>query len=140
MSYVFSLDRTNCLNCGVCMDVCPVQALDMTRTTTSSIEAGAEGVARGRPAAADQPWMMEFPVQVNVCIGCELCATECPTEVITISSQKGAATLRAAQGPIQHAPAGTGWAPLSAYTAKSLKRAAGRSVGHARRVAAGEPP
>lgn len=122
MSYVFSLDRTNCLNCGVCMDVCPVQALDMTRTTTSSIEAGAEGVARGRPAAADQPWMMEFPVQVNVCIGCELCATECPTEVITISSQKGAATLRAAQGPIQHAPAGTGeWVPLSAFTRESLK-------------------
>jgi len=122
MSYVFSLDRTNCLNCGVCMDVCPVQALDMTRTGLASIEAGAKTRGRGGRPAAGQLWMMEFPVQVDVCIGCELCATECPTEVITISSQKAAAVLLPAQGPIQRAPVGMrGWVPLSALTRESLK-------------------
>ncbi len=121
MAYVFSIDRSNCLNCGVCMDVCPVQALDMTRTSTRAIE-GADAFPRGTPIAVGQPWMMEFPVQVAVCIGCELCATECPTEVITIAPTKGSAAFAGAQGPIHHAPEDTtGWVPLSAYTRESLK-------------------
>jgi NADPH-dependent glutamate synthase beta subunit-like oxidoreductase/Pyruvate/2-oxoacid:ferredoxin oxidoreductase delta subunit len=121
VAYVFSIDRTNCLNCGVCMDVCPVQALDMTRTSASTIE-GAEAFLSGTVIAVGQPWMMEFPVQVAVCIGCELCATECPTEVITIAPTKGSAAFAGAQGPIHHAPEDTtGWVPLSAYTRESLK-------------------
>ena len=31
MGYRIDIDHANCINCGVCMDVCPVQALDMSR-------------------------------------------------------------------------------------------------------------
>ena len=31
MGYRITIDRANCINCGVCMDVCPVEALDMSR-------------------------------------------------------------------------------------------------------------
>ena len=31
MGYRIQIENGGCLNCGVCMDVCPVQALDMSR-------------------------------------------------------------------------------------------------------------
>src|SRR5579859_2361650 len=116
MAYRFQVDRSNCLNCGVCMDVCPVHALDMTRTLSPSIESGVER------STSQQPWMMEFPIQSGECIGCEVCLVECPTAVITIDVVAGAADLAAAQGPIRHGPeAKTGWAALTDYTTESLK-------------------
>jgi NADPH-dependent glutamate synthase beta subunit-like oxidoreductase/Fe-S-cluster-containing hydrogenase component 2 len=116
--YRFHVDRSNCLNCGICMDVCPVQALDMTRTLTPPIEAGAEGIF----GHARKPWMMEFPVQAQECIGCQLCAMECPTSVIEIQVQPGPVELAPVQGPIRHGPGPEdGWAALSAYTTESLK-------------------
>ena len=33
MGYRIEIDRSNCINCGICMDVCPVEALDMSRPT-----------------------------------------------------------------------------------------------------------
>jgi NADPH-dependent glutamate synthase beta subunit-like oxidoreductase/Fe-S-cluster-containing hydrogenase component 2 len=118
MGYRFQVDRSNCLNCGVCMDVCPVHALDMTRTLSPSIESG----VGGPPIRDQQPWMMEFPIQSGECIGCELCSVECPTAVIQISSIAGPAELVAAQGPFRHGPGSdTGWAALSAYTTESVR-------------------
>jgi NADPH-dependent glutamate synthase beta subunit-like oxidoreductase/Fe-S-cluster-containing hydrogenase component 2 len=118
VAYRFQVDRSNCINCGVCMDVCPVQALDMTRTLNPPIEAGAEGVSR----PGQKPWMMEFPVQSRECIGCQLCSIECPTSVIEITAVDGPVELAPAQGPIHHGPGpGTGWTALSAHTTESLK-------------------
>jgi NADH-quinone oxidoreductase subunit F len=116
MAYRFQVDRSNCLNCGVCMDVCPVHALDMTRTLSPSIESGV-----GR-STGEQPWMMEFPIQSGECIGCEVCSVECPTAVITIDVVAGPAELAAAQGPIRHGPESeAGWTALTDYTTESLK-------------------
>jgi NADPH-dependent glutamate synthase beta subunit-like oxidoreductase/NAD-dependent dihydropyrimidine dehydrogenase PreA subunit len=118
LGYQFQVDRSNCINCGICMDVCPVQALDMTRTRAATVESGVA-------ATGDDPkaWMMEFPVQSRECIGCELCAVECPTAVIKISAVSVAPNLVPSQGPIFHGPESdaAGWTPLSAYTIESLK-------------------
>jgi NADPH-dependent glutamate synthase beta subunit-like oxidoreductase/NAD-dependent dihydropyrimidine dehydrogenase PreA subunit len=115
--YKFHVDRSNCLNCGVCMDVCPVQALDMTRTLGAPIEAGVEGSAGN----GGKPWMMEFPIQAGECIGCDLCVIECPTAAVLVAPADQDVELAGAQGPIFHAPQEDGWAPLSAYTRDSLK-------------------
>jgi len=100
------------------MDVCPVHALDMTRTLSQSIEFG--GGSSSTPH--QQPWMMEFPIQSGECIGCQLCSVECPTAVIQISAIDGPAELAVSQGPIRHGPESeTGWAALSEYTTESLR-------------------
>ncbi len=119
LGYQFQVNQSNCINCGICMDVCPVQALDMTRTLTPTIESGVEGSRRSDA----KPWMMEFPIQSRECIGCDLCAVECPTAVITISPVVGEPDLVPQQGPIFHGPEFdvAGWTPLSAYTTESLK-------------------
>ena len=77
MGYRITIDRGDCINCGVCMDVCPVQALDMTRPDRPGTEAGG---GAGEP----YPWMMEYPVQVGECIGCDVCISECPVQVMTL--------------------------------------------------------
>ena len=59
MGYRIDIDHTGCINCGVCMDVCPVAALDMTRPGHGGVETG----GTGRPL----PWLMEYPVQVAEC-------------------------------------------------------------------------
>jgi NADPH-dependent glutamate synthase beta subunit-like oxidoreductase/NAD-dependent dihydropyrimidine dehydrogenase PreA subunit len=126
VAYRFTFDRTGCLNCGVCMDVCPVQALDMSRTVSASIESGAEALGRPRSGTTGKAWMMEFPVQVDECVGCQVCAVECPTNVISIAAVPAneAVGLAPSQGPIIRAPAAqTGWIPLSAVTRESLKEA-----------------
>ena len=92
MGYRITIDRGDCINCGVCMDVCPVQALDMTRPPRGGPETGGSG----SPFA----WMMEYPVQVGECVGCGMCTTECPVQVMTLDSVPGPTPLLARQGPL----------------------------------------
>ena len=92
MGYRIDIDHANCINCGVCMDVCPVEALDMSRPATPGVEVGSEG---GGPL----PWMMEHPVQVGECIGCSICIRECPPNVMTLAVMKEPTPLVARQGP-----------------------------------------
>lgn len=113
MGYRITIETRNCLNCGVCMDVCPVQALDMTRPERGGVETG--GV--GSPLA----WMMEFPAQVGECIGCSSCIRECPVSVMTLDTVPGDTPLAARQGPLGFPEDGGGWVPLSAATRDVLK-------------------
>jgi NADPH-dependent glutamate synthase beta subunit-like oxidoreductase/Pyruvate/2-oxoacid:ferredoxin oxidoreductase delta subunit len=117
MGYRIDIDRAGCINCGICMDVCPVEALDMSRPERPGIETG-QGFAQ--PLA----WTMEHPVQVGECIGCTVCIEQCPVSVMTLVAQVGATALAPRQGPI-HRPraAGERWAPLSEITLESLKPA-----------------
>jgi NADPH-dependent glutamate synthase beta subunit-like oxidoreductase/NAD-dependent dihydropyrimidine dehydrogenase PreA subunit len=119
MAYQFLVNDQRCINCGICVDLCPVRCLDMTRP-------GAQGEPailseRLSPIPADfstRDWMMLAPVQVDACIGCQVCAQECPTNAIVIES--GASPVAFAQrGPITYLPEEGAWRPLDAYTRAS---------------------
>jgi len=118
MGYRIDIDHSGCINCGICMDTCPVEALDMSRPDAAGIETGGLGAA--------QTWMMEHPIQVGECIGCGICIGECPVVVMTLVSEAGETALAPRQGPIDRpvepAAGGGPWMPLSSLTRESLKR------------------
>jgi ferredoxin len=71
MVYRFLVNEQSCINCGICMDLCPVRCLDFSRPTGE----GTIGPAAQRhsPIPGTSPqhsWMMLGPVQVAACIGC----------------------------------------------------------------------
>lgn len=117
MGYRIDIDHAGCINCGICMDVCPVEALDMSRPERPGVETG-QGFAE--PLA----WTMEHPIQVGECIGCSICVEQCPVTVMTLASQPDRTELAPRQGPIHRPhPSGDRWIPLSAVTLESLKPA-----------------
>lgn len=116
MAYQFQVNEQRCINCGICVDLCPVRCLDMTRP-------GGQGEPaipseRRSPIPADfstRDWMMLAPVQVDACIGCQVCVQECPTNAIEIEG--GVTTVAYAQrGPVTYLPEEGAWQPLDAYT------------------------
>jgi NADH-quinone oxidoreductase subunit F len=119
MGYRIDIDQRGCITCGICMDVCPVEALDMSRPQAPGIETGPG--PGGRPL----PWMMERPLQVGECIGCGICVRECPPAVMTLATVEGEVPLAPRQGPVDRplapAVATDGWIPLSQVTREALK-------------------
>ncbi len=113
MGYRIEIDHGNCINCGVCMDVCPVQALDMSRPVGAGVEAG--------PGDGPLPWTMEHPVQVGECVGCSICIRECPVNVMTLATHEGPTPLEPRQGPVMRPEPTVGWVALSAVTREALK-------------------
>ncbi|HLH63244.1 MAG TPA: FAD-dependent oxidoreductase [Ktedonobacteraceae bacterium] len=116
MAYRFQVNRQTCINCGICMDLCPVRCLDMTRPSGEG-EIGAEQDLRSPIPGpfAERPWMMLVPVQVAQCVGCQVCVQECPTNAITIESSIKELSY-AKRGPVAYLPPEHGWQPLDAYT------------------------
>src|SRR5512146_1533897 len=118
MGYRIDIDQRGCITCGVCMDVCPVEALDMSRPQAPGIETGP---GPGRPLA----WAMERPLQVGECIGCGICVRECPPNVMSVVELRGVQIpLAERQGPIERptaVAADEAWLPLSAVTREALK-------------------
>jgi NADPH-dependent glutamate synthase beta subunit-like oxidoreductase/Pyruvate/2-oxoacid:ferredoxin oxidoreductase delta subunit len=116
MAYRFRVNELTCINCGICMDLCPVRCLDMTRPSGEGTIANWS--ERVTPVPGDwgtRPWMMLAPVQVAACVGCQVCAQECPTSAITIEA--GVLEVKyAARGLVTHVPEEGSWQPLHAYT------------------------
>jgi len=116
MAYRFQVNQNTCINCGICMDLCPVRCLDMTRPSGEGERAGdAELLSPIPEEYALRAWMMLTPVQVAACIGCQVCAQECPTNAIAIESSIQE-VVYAQRGPISYLPPEHGWQPLDAYT------------------------
>ncbi len=116
MVYRFLVNEQTCINCGICMDLCPVRCLDFSRPSGE----GTLGTATERQSpipgeAAQHSWMMLGPVQVAACIGCQVCAQECPTNAITIESNISSMAY-AERGTLSYLPPENGWQPLDAYT------------------------
>ena len=65
-----SFNYKNCISCRICVQVCPVSALDLTRE-------GKSGKYRNL-----------FPelVDKDGCIGCAMCVKECPMDCINMAS------------------------------------------------------
>ena len=116
MGYRIDINQSGCMTCGICMDVCPVEALDMTRPLLPGIETGP---GPGRPL----DYTMERPLQVGECIGCGICIRECPPSVMSLITADGAVPLAPRQGPIERPAAAdpNAWLPLSAVTREALK-------------------
>lgn len=95
--FIVSIDEGACINCGICMDVCSIRTLDMTRARGHGAEAT---FARKEEADPVRDWMMNAPVQVDHCNGCTICVRECPTEAITIQQVDAPPTFAPRQGPI----------------------------------------
>lgn len=116
MAYRFQVNQTSCINCGICMDLCPVRCLDMSRPSGTG-EIGSEE-ARLSPIPGEngmRAWMMLVPIQVSQCIGCQVCAQECPTNAISIESSVSEVAY-AQRGPVSYLPPENGWQPLDAFT------------------------
>ncbi|HLI05611.1 MAG TPA: FAD-dependent oxidoreductase [Ktedonobacteraceae bacterium] len=116
MAYRFQVNQQTCINCGICMDLCPVRCLDMSRPAgNGTLGSDEERLSPIPGEQAERSWMMLAPIQVATCIGCQVCAQECPTNAITIEGHIKEVGY-AQRGDISHVPPEGGWIPLDAYT------------------------
>jgi len=124
--FTVAIDDATCINCGICMDVCPIRTLDMTRSSGPGPEATFDRAA----AAGHNDWMMAVPIQVDHCNGCTICVRECPTEAISVQQVAERPAHAARQGAILVEPGGGSvrWMPLSAYTRAAMKVQAPREA------------
>ena len=93
MPFKYTFDAETCIQCGICGDVCPVNALDFTRPKHTHIE--------DKQNSSDTVnYMTEYPIQVSKCTGCMICPNECPVSCITIVKTDREPKYEPKQGPM----------------------------------------
>lgn len=117
----FRVNSSLCFNCGVCMDVCPFDALDMTRPKFLGPESRFD-----RHAAQPQPWMMAFPRQVARCTGCRICVLECPVGAAIVEQVEEEPRLGQRGLTYREPEEHDGWIPLSELTRAAARDDKGR--------------
>ena len=57
MAYRFHVNQRACINCGICMDLCPVRCLDMTRPSGEGEPGTGAGIAQSDPRRVGHAWL-----------------------------------------------------------------------------------
>lgn len=126
--FQFIVDDTKCMNCGICMDVCPFTCIEFTRPDNVDFYGT---LYQGQPVDFSREgdsklWMMErpyVPIQER-CTGCQTCVRDCPTNAITVASDASKVSLKPKPVILKREPKAEDgfWHPLSSYTREYLKR------------------
>jgi ferredoxin len=83
------LNAKQCISCGVCMDVCPPQAIEMRISKARRVE-GERLSYLWLPGHGDEETlpedMMTFPflAHTHLCDGCMQCIQECPVMALEV--------------------------------------------------------
>lgn len=93
MPFKFTFDSSTCIQCGICGDACPVNALDFTRPRHAHIE-------DTKSETDETEFMTEYPMQVSKCTGCMICPNECPVSCISIVKTDKEPKYEPTQGPM----------------------------------------
>lgn len=109
MPHKFTFDNSTCIQCGICGDACPVNALDFTRPRHAHIE-------DTKGEYDDTGFMTEYPIQVSKCTGCMICPNECPVSCITIVEVEKEPKYNAKQGDMLDSEPTKDEFSLSKYT------------------------
>ncbi len=109
MAFKFTFDDNTCIQCGICGDSCPVNALDFTRPRHPRVESTDKD-------NTNTEYMTEYPVQVSRCTGCMICPTECPVSCISIVKTVKEPKYEPRQGPMLDAEPAKDEFALSKYT------------------------
>jgi len=85
------LNTKHCISCGVCMDVCAPQAIDMRINQSNTVEGEMLSYVWLRTDGREErpiEKMMTFPFLVSPgeCDGCLICVYECPVNALIICS------------------------------------------------------
>ncbi len=69
-NYLPKVDENNCIGCGKCIKVCPIEAISYSEITTAD---------NRKPKTAK--------INEEICLGCGVCARACLTKCITLDSR-----------------------------------------------------
>lgn len=67
-----AFDYKICIGCGICVEACPVSALELQKTDVDKLKTAYPEIAR------------------NTCVGCGICAKACPLDAITMKRRSDA--------------------------------------------------
>ena len=120
MAYRFQVNEQTCINCGICVDLCPVRCLDMTRPSEEGTLA--PEAERQSPIPVDfsmRGWMMLAPDPGRCLHWLPGLRAGMPNQCHYHSRVVSHRSAMRSVDPSPISPSEQGWQPLDAYTRAS---------------------